>query len=114
LARDDAQVVAVGAELFDGVDDAVVRADEAVVIRNLVLAIRRDQGLALRVVPGVTTEHRAERNANARGPLRIRRRGAGELVAGGSGGSEDELDGVDQRAIQIEEDGGFSRGHTLR
>ena len=43
FARDDADLVAALVQRLHGVDDVVVAADEPVVIRELVLAIRGDQ-----------------------------------------------------------------------
>ena len=92
-----------------GVDDAVVGADEPVVVGELVLAVGRDERGAVGLVAGIPAEHREQRNADAGGPLLVGRTASrSSLLERVARRAQDELDGVDERAVEVEQDRGQS------
>ena len=95
--------------LGDGVRDVVVAANEPVVVRELVLAIRRDERGAIGVVAGVAAEHREQRNADPGQPLLVRRARPVELLERVTRRVENQLDRVDERSVEVEEDGSGRR-----
>ena len=80
-------------------------------IRQLVLAVLRDQRSDVDIVVGIATEHRRQRDSDALEPLGVGGNVAGASLKGVIGGLKDELDRVDQRAVKVEQHsrGPFSR-----
>src|SRR4029079_7548055 len=84
----------------------VVSAREPVVVFELVFTICRDERGLIGIVAGIATEHREERDSDAGQPLFVRRRYAAEPLERVAGGVEDQLDRVDERSVEIKQDGG--------
>jgi len=104
LAGDDPEIVAAVAQHFHRVDDVVVAAGEAIVVRHLVLAIGGEEGEAVSFVAGVAAEHGHERDADAGEPFLVARSDTVELFEGEPGRLENQLDRVEESAVEIEED----------
>jgi len=98
------------------VDDAVVGGDEAVVVLELVLPVAGEQPLRFGVVGGVLAEHRLQRPADAGAPFLVAGGAALETDEGVARRAEDQLDRVDEGAVEVEEEGSRSSwvgmGHT--
>ena len=74
-------------------------------VLELVLAIAVEQPLGLGVVGGVLAEHGLERAADAGAPLLVGGRAAGEADEGVARRAEDQLDRVDEGAVEVEQEG---------
>ena len=110
LARDDRQRMARAFERGEGLGHLVVATHEAVVVRELMLSIGTDQAVDLDVFGCVALEHCPQRNAHTREPLVI---GGNWPLAPGEGmthRSQDEPDGIDECAVEVEK----HRGRTMR
>ena len=105
FAGDDADVVTASLEEVDRLDDLVVASGEAVVMDELVFSIRGNERGAVGLVAGVAAEHREKRDADAGEPFLVGWYVALELLKCEAGRIEDQLDRIDERSVEVEEDG---------
>jgi hypothetical protein len=85
-------------------DDVIVAADEPIVVCELVFAVCSDEGGLVCRVAGVSAEHGEQRDADPSHPLTVRWTCAVEFLERISSRVEDQLDGVDERAVEVEQD----------
>ena len=69
FARHNGELITLLREGLDGAKDVVVASNEAVVIRELVFAVGRDEGSLVGRVAGVSPEHGEQRDADSGHPL---------------------------------------------
>ena len=86
----------------DGVHHAAVGSDESVVVLELVLAVAGEQPLGLGVVGSILAQDGQQRAPDAGAPLLVRGRAAGEADEGVARRAENELDRVDEGAVEVE------------
>jgi hypothetical protein len=96
-------------QLGDDVGDVVVAGDQAVVMLHLEFPVRRHIVIGADARIGEVLEHGTERAANLRRPRGVAWPITAVLGKRVAGGLEDETDRIDQRSIEIEEDGGGAR-----
>ena len=97
--------MSLGGELPQRGDDAVVRVEQPVVVGELILAVAREEPFGLRLIRGVFAKHDLQWPANARSPLFVGRCVPVEAHERVSSRIQDQLDGVDERAVEVEEEG---------
>ena len=106
LARHQGHPVARVGEPFHRLDDPLVRPDQPVVVLQLIGAEPLEELVGLRVIPGVFAEDGQQRPPDVRAPLLVRGHPAAEADEGVARRAEDELEGIDEGAVEVEEDGG--------
>ena len=95
-------------------DDAVVRVNQPVVMQELVFPVAAEQPVGLRLVAGgVLQENALEWPADGGAPFVVRGCGTLKPDEGVSSLGEDKLDGVDERAVEVEKKG-RQHGSMLR
>ncbi len=102
------------ARLFQGAHlggDAVVGADHGVMVREVVGAVGLDHGADLGGIGGPVAELYPQRRAEARHPDVVGRLDAAVGFEGVAIRLEDQLDGVDQRSVEVEQERG--ERHTV-
>ncbi len=93
-------------EVADHGDHAVVRAHEPVVMLELKLAIASDEPVDLGLVADELAEGVDERPPDQRAPFVVGRRASFVALEGVAHRAQDQLDRVDQRAVEVEQQGG--------
>src|SRR5687768_16934258 len=94
LARHDRLRMARRPEAIDDLDYHVVAARQPVMIRELVLAILRDERIHFHIVARVLAEHRGQWSADSGEPFGIARHVTHAILKGVARGIEYQLDGI--------------------
>ena len=110
LARYKAQRLPLRPEIPHRRDDPLVRPHQLVVVREVVGAVRRHHGLHLGGIIGPVAELHPERRPEALHPQLVRRLEPAMDAHGVPVGSQDQLDRVDERAVEVEKKGGEHAG----
>ena len=106
LARDEAEGLPPVPERQHCLDHAGIGTHQLVVVREIVGAVRRHHGLDLGGVLGEVAELHPQRRAQPLHPDVVRRLMPAVQAHGVAVRAEDQLDGVDERAVEVEEKGG--------
>jgi hypothetical protein len=102
LAGDDPEPRPPARERRDYVDHFGVGLHAIFVVREMVLAIGRDHGLDEVRILGDRRELLPKGRSQSLAPHRVRRRDREVALGRVAIGAEDEIDGVDERAVEIE------------
>jgi hypothetical protein len=104
LGRDDGERVPSNRQASDDVERTVVAPGEPIVVRVLVLSVPLKEPLEIGVIDRVGAELRDERRPDPSHPFGSGRARAGPIGERVPHGLQEQVNGVDERAVEVEQD----------